>query len=246
MEIPGELSWLTAAGLVALSFFTSGLTAAVGLGGGVLLLGVMASVLPPATLLPVHGIVQIGSNAGRAVLMRSHVLPKIVAMFALGAVAGVILGTRVFVVLPTTALQALIGLFILYSVWAPSLRRFLMPLAGYLAVGAVTTFLTMFVGGTGALVAAFLPPQRLGREGFVATHAVCMTLQHGLKVAAFGFIGFQLLPWLPLCALMIAAGFAGTVVGRRILLRLPEKVFLWAFRLVLTALALRLLGGALA
>ena len=59
--LPAELS---PAALVVLSFFTSGLTAISGLGGGVVMVTVMASVLPVVSVLSVHGFVQLGSNGG--------------------------------------------------------------------------------------------------------------------------------------------------------------------------------------
>ena len=52
--LPSDLAVVSAGGLVALSFFTSALTAAVGIGGGVVLLAVMASFLPPLVVLPVR------------------------------------------------------------------------------------------------------------------------------------------------------------------------------------------------
>jgi len=45
---------------------------------------------------------------------------------------------------------------------------------------------------------------------------------------------------------MIGVGFLGTMTGRRVLGRLPEKVFALVFRGVITVLALRLLYLALA
>ena len=80
----------------------------------------------------------------------------------------------------------------------------------------------------------------------MATRAACMSVQHGFKVAAFTALGFAFVPWLPLLALMIALGLLGTMVGRRLLDRLPDASFARAFRLVLTLLALNLLWGALA
>ena len=71
--IPPELSMLSATGLVALSFFTSALTAAVGIGGGLIMLTVMVSFLPPIIVLPVHGVIQMGSNGGRMTVMRQYV-----------------------------------------------------------------------------------------------------------------------------------------------------------------------------
>ena len=75
-------------------------------------------------------------------------------------------------------------------------------------LAGITTFLTMFVGGTGPFVAAFISPDRFGKEETVASHASCMTMQHGLKVIVFGLFGFAFGPWLPLLA---SAGLVGLV-----------------------------------
>mgnify|MGYP000495277620 CR=1 FL=1 len=79
------------------------------------------------------------------------------------------------------------------------------------------------------------------RKKLGATHAICMTVQHGLKGVIFGFLGFQFLPWLPALLVMILSGFLGTLTGRRILHRLPEKLFTQLFRAILTVLGVRLL-----
>ena len=102
----------------------------------------------------------------------------------------------------------------------------------------------MFVGATGPFVASFITPERLERHGVVATHAACMTVQHSLKVAAFGFLGFAFLPWIPVLVAMIAAGFVGTLLGKRLLDRLPHRAFKRVFKAILTILALRLLYAA--
>jgi len=68
----------------------------------------------------------------------------------------------------------------------------------------------------------------------VATHALLMTFQHGLKTVAFG-------EWLPLIAAMIASGFLGTVVGRHVLMRIDEKRFRLVLNGILVVLSLRLI-----
>ena len=239
--IPPELSMLSAAGLVVLSFITSMLTAAVGIGGGLLMLTVMVSFLPPIIVLPVHGVIQLGSNGGRLAVMRQHVDWRIWGFFAIGSILGVILAGQVFINLSLEVLRALLGLFVLYAVWTPKLKPSNIALKGYTLVGIGTTFITMFVGATGPLVSSFLSPEKLGRERVVATLAACMTAQHGLKGIAFGVLGFYFQPWIPVIAIMIATGFLGTLLGRRILKRLPERLFSRLFRIVLTVLAGRLL-----
>lgn len=244
MLLPPDVSALAGIGLVALSLFTSALTAAAGIGGGLVLLSVMASFLPPVIVIPIHGVVQLGSNAGRAALLRQHIDRGILLPFALGSVLGIVLGAKLFVALPTPVLEIILGLFILACVWLPKLKASRIANRGFLLVGAVGSFVTMFVGATGPFVASFITPERLERHAVVATHATCMTVQHTLKVAAFGFLGFAFLPWVPLLAAMIAAGFLGTMLGKRLLDRLPHHVFARAFKIILTVLAARLLYAA--
>jgi len=242
--LPPDVSPLAGIGLVALSLFTSALTAAAGIGGGLVLLSVMASFLPPVIVIPIHGVVQLGSNAGRAVLLRQHIDRAILVPFALGSVLGIVLGAKLFVALPTPVLEIILGLFILACVWLPKLKASRIANRAFVLVGVVGSFVTMFVGATGPFVASFITPERLERHAVVATHATCMSVQHTLKVAAFGFLGFAFLPWVPLLAAMIAAGFLGTMLGRRLLDRLPHHIFARAFKIILTVLAVRLLYAA--
>jgi len=242
--VPADLSLWAAAGLVALSFFTSMLTAGAGIGGGVILLSVMASLLPAIAVIPVHGVVQLGSNAGRGFLLREHLNKQVCGYFIAGAVIGALIGGKLYLNLPGTVLQAVLGVFILAITWLPKPHQHVIADRAYALVGLVSTFLTMFLGGTGPFVAAFLPPAHFGRQQTVATHAACMVVQHGFKVLAFGVLGFAFAPWLALLGAMIGAGFIGTISGRAVLMKLPEKVFAIVFKTILTLLALRLLYHA--
>lgn len=239
--VPPDLSPLSAAALVALSFVTSALTGALGIGGGVLMLSVMAQLMPPAVLLPVHGVVQVGSNFGRAVLMRRDIARRLVPFFVVGSLVGVTVGAQIVVALPRSLLLLMLGAFILWSIWTPKLRPARLPPPWFALVGLVSAFCTMFVGATGPLVAAFLVPDPLTRHQVVATHAAFMTLQHGLKVGAFTALGFAFLPWIPMLAMMIGLGFLGTMVGRKLLDRNKDERFAVGFKVVLTLLALKIL-----
>ncbi|MEM8689778.1 MAG: sulfite exporter TauE/SafE family protein, partial [Pseudomonadota bacterium] len=61
--LPPAIEPVWAALLIAVSAVTSFVTASLGLGGGVILLAVMALIVPGPAIIPVHGAVQIGSNA---------------------------------------------------------------------------------------------------------------------------------------------------------------------------------------
>ena len=245
--LPPDLSPVSAGLLIAASFFTSALTAAFGIGGGVALLTLMGYLLPVAALIPVHGVVQLGSNAGRVIVQRHHVQWTAVVPFLAGAIVGAAAGAPFVTGLADPPLKIALGLFIIIVTWLklPMLERggpLLFAIGGFL-----TTFATMFFGATGPLTAAFLGKTLNERRQYSGTHAAAMTGSHGFKIIAFGFAGFAFGAWLPLLAAMIVSGFAGTIAGAHVLLKIPETRFRLAFRILITALALDLVRrGAMA
>ena len=82
---------------------------------------------------------------------------------------------------------------------------------------------------------------KLDRLAHVATHSACMVAQHLIKVLAFGLLGFAYGPYAGLTAAMIASGFLGTVLGKRVLVKMKDRTFHRVLSVVLTLLALRLL-----
>ncbi len=242
--LPQGVSLTIAILLLIISFFTSALTAAFGIGGGVAMLGALAGTVSPALVVAVHGVVQLGSNFGRVILQRAHILWRPTLLFTAGSVVGAVLGALVFVALPEKLLLAILGAFILLLAWIPKPRIPGLETAGVAIGGLIATFVTIFVGATGPFVQALFLPLKLDRRALVATHAACMVIQHGLKVVAFGYLGFAFGDWLPLIGLMIAAGFLGTWAGTRLLDKLPQVMFETILRILLTIIALDLLRRA--
>jgi uncharacterized membrane protein YfcA len=238
--VPGVTPWVFA-GLTALSFFTAAFGVVAGLGGGVLLLGVMAAVFPPTVLIPLHGAVLLGTNFGRSAILRRHIVKPLLPIFLAGAVVGALIGGQVVVSLPTAVLQVVLGLFIIYVCWAPKLTARVYSRTRFFLMGLLGTLIGMFVGSSGALIAPWVAAACPDRRQYVATHSVFMTLIHGLKLVVFGVLGFSIGAYLPLVAAMIATAFFGNMFGREVLNRMPEKIFRRIFQIVLTLLALRLL-----
>jgi uncharacterized protein len=242
--LPNGVPLWTALLLIAISFFTSALTAAFGIGGGVAMLGALAGTVPPAVVVAVHGFVQVGSNLSRAILQRAHILWRPTAIFAGGSVFGALAGAYVFVALPERWLLGLLGLTILVLTWLPKPRIPGLESTGMAVGGFIATFITMFIGSTGTFVQALFLPMKLEKKVLIASHAACMVVHHGLKILAFGILGIAFKDYLPLIALMIAAGFMGTWFGTRLLERIPQQVFDVVLKGLLTVLALDLLRRA--
>ena len=120
--LPDGLSIWIALTLIAVSFITSMITAMFSLGGGIAMLAALGLVFPPAVVIPVHGLVQLGSNGGRAIVQRAHIQWHLMLWFGAGSVLGIVLGGSLAVSIPEALFQAVIGLFILYCVWVPQPR----------------------------------------------------------------------------------------------------------------------------
>jgi len=236
--LPPEVSPLVAAGLMAASFIASLITAAFGIGGGIVMIAILASLLPPSALIPVHAVVQVGSNAGRALIMRAHIDWPTWGAFLIGTAVGVAIGGVVAIDLPAAWIQIGIGLFVLWTIFfkPPGALRH----SAWLA-GGISSVLTMFFGATGPFVAAYLKTRRYDRMTQVAMQGACMTAQHLLKAVAFGVLGFGFGPYVLLVAGLIAFGFLGTLAGKRVLMKIDEARFRAILNAILVALSLRLI-----
>ncbi len=232
--------------LICASTLTSLMTASLGAGGGVMLLGLMAQILPPQLIIPLHGVVQLGSNAGRATLSFKHIDWKLIGLFLVGAVVGSVIGRFVLVGLPPAVMYLTIAAFILYLSWGPQLPKLALGKSGTVAAGGVTTFLSLFVGASGPIVAAFIKQVHSDRFKTVATFAAAMSLQHIFKALVFQNAGFNLIPWLPLLLAMICSGAVGTFIGLKLLRRMSDRNFGRIFKMVLSLMALRLIWQAVA
>jgi uncharacterized membrane protein YfcA len=241
--LPADLDLVTALALIALSFVTSLITATFSLGGGSLMVAVLALVFPPTVVVPLHGAIQLGSNAGRAVVQRAHIQWSFVLWISLGGLVGTIVGGQFASRLPETALQIAIASFVLLTAWLPQPRIVGRSRVAQVLGGAVIAAVSMVVGATGPLVAVFIKGLA-DRRQLVATHAMLMTIQNSFKVAMFVVLGFAFAAYLPLIIAMILSGFAGTTIGSKLLVKVPEAAFRWGFKIVLTLVALNLLYEA--
>jgi uncharacterized protein len=245
LDIPG-ISPILFVALSAASFATAFISVFTGAAGGLILLGLMAMVMPPAALLPVHTVVQLGSGVTRTAMMWRYVMRFTLVPFIIGAAIGAAAGAKIFVALPTDWLQAILGVFILVVTWMPSLGRIGAERGRFAILGFVTTFLGVFVSATGTLLAPFIASAAPDRRNHAATLGTLMMISHIAKLAAFGFIGFAVASFVPLMAVMIATGALGNRLGEYALDRTSEQRFRLVFKLILTAMGLRLLWSVVA
>jgi len=230
--------------LILMTFVASTTAAMVGLGGGILLISVMPGLIPPFAIIPVHGMVQVASNFTRVLFGLRYVVWSVFLPFVIGALLGAALGSQILVDVRWDYLPVIIGCFILIITWAPSFRQAPNLPGKYGILGAVQTFLSLFVGVVGPLNMPFLLREGFSRDRVVVTHATQMTALHSIKVATFVFLGFTFAPYVYLIAGMILSATLGSYVGTRWRSHVPEGRFRTILKWIVTVLAVRLLVDA--
>ena len=236
--LPALVSQSDAIIMITASLATSFLTAAFGIGGGAALLALLALLLPPVALIPVHSFVQFGSNVGRLLIMIFNVDWKPFVPFCIGTIIGCFIAGAFVIQLPPFVIQLAVGIFILWIVFA---QMPAIPIKFVFLAGVISSFASMFIGATGTFVAAVVKTMKLQPVQHVATHSALATFQHFVKSFVFGFVGFNFSEYLILICGMIVSGFVGTVLGRKVLTNFSAGYFKPALNVIFVAIALKLL-----
>ncbi|MCH1413574.1 MAG: sulfite exporter TauE/SafE family protein [Glaciecola sp.] len=228
--------------LILLAGFSSFITAAFGAGGGLLLLVVMALVLPMSVVIPVHGLVQLGSNANRMLLTIKHIDWRILAYFSIGGIGGAFCASFFVLQISLELMKGVLAIFVLYLLWGklPNLSE--TSVYRNVFVGAVTSFLSMFVGASGPMVGSYLYLLGIDKLRFTATFASSMSIQHCFKAFVYSAVGFSFFQWMPLIFAMVLSGAFGTYLGISLLVKQSDKRFRSIFRIILSFLCLQLLA----
>ena len=151
------------ASLSAVSFFTSFVTAALGIGGGLGLLSVMPAFLPMSAVVPVHGVTQLVSNASRFVFDWRHAEWRLLPAYLAGACLGGAVGYLFIGRVPDLYLTAVLGLFILLCTWTNLVKKLGKLVTGFFSIAFVQTFLSLFVASVGLISQPVLIKQGLAK-----------------------------------------------------------------------------------
>ncbi len=240
-ELPMTLSTLLV--LLLAAFVTATISAILGMGGGITLLGVMTALLPPPVVVPLHGMVQLSSNLTRTWAYRKHIRWPIFIAYAVPALVGMGLATRLYSGTKMVWFRPIIGVLIWLFLLTRKRWRTLTapPRWMYAPLGLVVGLVAIFIGATGPLLAPFFLRSDFSKENIIATKAVCQSWLHLLKIPAFLAVGFNYLPHLRALAMLMLAVVGGTYMGKYLLDRIPRERFFMLFQVVLGLLALVLI-----
>ena len=240
------MSTLLIAALGLLMVATAFLSGLFGMAGGLILIGVLLTILPLPSAMVLHAITQMASNGWRAFLWREHIRWRPVMIYLIGCALA--LGawsiTRYVPDKPIALLLLGITPFMARlmpknlkpnpdSIWQGSFY-------GFICMG-----LMLMTGVSGPLMDTFFLGGKFDRREIVATKATCQVASHLTKLVYFGGIIDQAATLDPvLAAVAIAASMLGTTLARRILEAMSDAQFrTWAGRIITTVASYYILYG---
>lgn len=235
------LQWLMLA-LAALAAST--LAAVTGFGGASVLLPVLIVIFGVRQAVPILTVAQLIGNAGRVWFNRHDLDWRVVAWFSLGGVPMALVGGYLFATAPLSSLTRLLGVFLLLVVIWRHLRPRRtnpFPVSAFAGIGAGASFLSALMGSVGPVMAPFFLAYGLVKGAYIGTEALATVVMHITKLVAYrqssiltqsdAVIGLALGP------IMILGSF----LGKRIVDRLHERVFVAIIEAVLVTAGLAFL-----
>jgi uncharacterized membrane protein YfcA len=212
------------------AFVASTLAAVAGFGGAAVLLPILAMVFGVRDAIPILTVAQLIGNLSRVWFNRQELELSVVAWFAVGGVPAALLGGLLFASAPLSFLTRLLGIFLIAVVvyrHAGKASALKLPVRGFAILGAAFSFLSAFLGSVGPIMIPFFLAYGLVKGALIGTEALATVVMHVTKLFAYGTTAVLtpsgVMVGLALGSIMVVGSF----VGKRIVDRLPERVFVF-------------------
>lgn len=230
-------------GTALVAFLASVLSGVAGFGGAMIFLPFLIATYGVRASVPILTVSVLLGNASRVYFNRRELDLKLVAWFSMGSLPFAVLGSFVYVSLPTFWIKKGIGLFLVASVLLRQIHKDfqLRQRWPFLPLGVVTGFLSALMGGVGPVSSPFFLAFGLTKEAFVGTEALCATGMHLVKSIAYNRLNV-----LNQRELIAGLGFGmvmslGSYVAKKILERLSHRAFLILVEVLLVGIGLYML-----
>lgn len=212
------------------AFLASTLAAVAGFGGAAVLLPPLVFVFGVRDAIPILTVAQLIGNLSRVWFNRREIDLPVVGRFALGGVPAALIGGFLFASAPLAILTRLLGIFLITVVvyrHASKGSTARLPLRAFPILGAVFSFLSALLGSVGPIMIPFFLAYGLIKGALIGTEALATVVMHVTKLVAYGstaiLTGHGIAVGLALGSIMIVGSF----VGKKILDRLPERIFIF-------------------
>ncbi len=215
--------------IFVVSILAGGVASVVGFGIGSLLTPILSLSVGTKLAVAIVSVPHLIATALRFFMLRSHVDKKILLSFGLTSAVGGLTGAFLFSQFSTPALTLIFGLILVFAGFtgASGLSE-KMRFSGAMAwtAGAISGFLGGLVGNQGGIRSAALLGAKISKETFVATATATGLIVDLARMPIYFWSEMngllEHLRWIGISSLGVVIG---TLLGTKVLKRLPERQF---------------------
>jgi uncharacterized protein len=228
------------------SIVAGGIASIAGFGIGSVLTPTFSVLMPTNVAVAAVSVPHLTGTALRFWLLRAHVDHRVVLSFGITSAAGGLTGALLHRWVSGGALTIVFGLVLLFvaisELTGLSRRmRFRGP-AAWIA-GAASGLLGGLIGNQGGIRSAALLGFDVSKDVFIGTATAIGLIVDGARMPVYAFTeGHQVLAVWPLVLLATIGVAAGTLFGKRLLDRVPERLFRTVVALIIAALGIVMLA----
>ena len=235
--------------IVLSTFATAFLSSIFGMLGGLILMGILVSILSVGPAMVLHGLIQTTSNGYRAWLNRRDIKWEIIWTLLLGSLISLIF--LFFIAFQPSEILIIFALGVLpYIAWLVPKELSLDITKPFISIvaGGVVVFTNLIAGVGGPLLDVFFQRVDMTRHEVVATKAVAQTIGHISKIVFFGgvLVSFSFANWPSSYLFFVAVicSIIGTTLGKRVLDIIDDELFFrWTQIIVLSVGAIFIIRG---
>jgi uncharacterized membrane protein YfcA len=237
--------------VIIATFITAFLSGIFGMAGGLILMGVLLSIMPVPQAMVAHGVLQSVANGWRSWLLRRSIKLPIFCWYLVGASLAIGLLLLIAWRPSRTIVLVLLGL-VPFLVWLPKSIFHLdaaRPSHAILA-GLLVTSLNTFAGVAGPALDIFFVKTQLTRHQIVATKSITQLVAHIIKIIFWSSVAVagmlqQNAELLYILLAAIPVSMLGTWGGGKVLNRLNDRSFLRWIKILVTVIGIVYLLRAL-
>src|ERR1700687_1818829 len=237
----GTAEWLI---LGATAIVGSTIGGVAGFGTGVIMIPAIAWSVGVKAAVPVLTVCMLVGNSARVWFSRREIEWRVVAAFLAGAVPMTIVGASLYTRIDSEWLSRILGAFMILAV---PLRRWLthsgvnVRLLHCPLVGAAFGFLSAIVGGVGPIMTPFFLSHGLRKGRYLATDALCTVGTYITRGIMFRRADLLITPLILVGLYIGVVMIPGAWVGRCLIDRMSEKIFLRILEILLVVFGLQFL-----
>ncbi len=238
--------WLLVAAVAVFAGVVGGLA---GFGSSVMLLPLLTYTVGAKAAVPAMAVASLIGNLSRVAVWWREIEWRAVAAYSVTAVPSAALGARTLVALDARAVEIALGAFLVAVVpfrRAAALRGMRIGPGGLAVGGAVLGFLTGIVASTGPVNAPLFLGYGLVKGPYISTEAASSAFVYLTKSGVFGALGALPRATVEIGLAVGASLFVGALIARRLADRIAPESFRLMLDVLLIAVGLGMLAGALA